>query len=135
MKREETREIAMQIIFQMEGQKNFSTEMNQKMIRENENQKIDKKYFDKILTNFTENKEKTDQIIDTNTDNWSIARMNKVDLAILRLAVTEILYIENIPVAVSINEAVNLAKKFGTEQSGKFVNGVLGKIVKALDLA
>ena len=57
--------------------------------------------------------------------------MPAVDLAILRLALTEIHYMENIPVSVSINEAVNMAKKFSTEKSASFINGVLGKIVNA----
>ena len=55
--------------------------------------------------------------------------MPAVDLAILRLALTEIHYMENIPVSVSINEAVNMAKKFSTEKSASFINGILGKIV------
>ena len=57
--------------------------------------------------------------------------MPAVDLAILRLALTEIHYMENIPVSVSINEAVNMAKKFSTEKSASFINGILGKIVNA----
>ena len=58
--------------------------------------------------------------------------MPKADLAILRLALAEIYYIDEIPVSVSINEAVELAKKYGTEKSSKFINGVLGSAVREL---
>lgn len=61
---------------------------------------------------------------------WTIDRMGKVDLAIIRLAVYEILFDEDIPVGVSINEAVELAKKYGRDESGSFVNGVLAKFAK-----
>lgn len=61
---------------------------------------------------------------------WKLSRMNKVDLAILRLAAYEVLLDEDIPVGVAINEAVELAKKFGGDDSPSFVNGVLGKIAR-----
>ena len=61
---------------------------------------------------------------------WKLSRMNKVDLAILRLATYEVLKDEDIPVGVAINEAVELAKKFGGDDSPSFVNGVLAKIAK-----
>ncbi len=77
-----------------------------------------------------ENKDAIDELINTFTKGWKTARMPKVDLAILRLAVGEILYQEALPPQVSINEAVNIAKKYSTEESGKFINGVLGAIVR-----
>lgn len=61
---------------------------------------------------------------------WSVARMASVDRAILRLAAYEILYRDDIPASVSINEAVELAKRYGTEDSAKFVNGILGSLVR-----
>ena len=63
---------------------------------------------------------------------WDISRISKIDLAIMRLAVYEILYDPKIPDGTSINEAVELAKAFSSEDGGKFVNGVLGKIVRKL---
>lgn len=70
-----------------------------------------------------------DEKINTVSVGWKTSRMGKVDLTIIRLAVYEILYDDTIPNAVAINEAVELAKKFGTEESSAFVNGVLGKVV------
>ena len=71
-----------------------------------------------------------DRILNENATGWKTARMNKVDLTILRLAVYEIRWDEDVPAGVAINEAVELAKRFGGEHSASFVNGVLGKIAK-----
>ena len=69
-----------------------------------------------------------DELINQYAKGWKTTRMNKVDLAILRLAVYEMKWDEEVPVGVAINEAVELAKMFGGEDSGSFVNGILGKI-------
>lgn len=73
---------------------------------------------------------KIDEIIESVAKGWKLSRMSKVDLSIIRLAVYEALFDDTIPVNVALNEAVELAKKFGGEDSGAFVNGVLAKIVK-----
>ena len=70
-----------------------------------------------------------DEVINASTTGWKTTRMGKVDLTIIRLAVYEIKYEEDIPVKVAINEAVELAKKYGTDDSASFVNGVLAKFV------
>lgn len=64
---------------------------------------------------------------------WSIERIARVDLAILRLAAYELLYMDDIPAAVTINEAVELSRRFSTEQSGAFINGVLGNLNRQLE--
>lgn len=71
-----------------------------------------------------------DEIIKSYAQNWKLERMAVVDRNVLRLSAFELLYLEEIPPKVSINEAVNLAKKFSTEDSGKFVNGILDRINK-----
>lgn len=71
-----------------------------------------------------------DKAISEKAVGWTIERMGKVDLAIIRLAVYELLFDDEIPVGVSINEAVELAKKYGRDESGSFVNGVLAKFAK-----
>ena len=68
-----------------------------------------------------------DEAVDSNSKNWTTSRMSRSDLTIIRLAVYEIRYDEDIPTSVAINEAVELAKKYGTDSSGSFVNGVLAK--------
>ncbi len=71
-----------------------------------------------------------DRIIDEKMDGWDITRIGKVELTILRIAVYEMLYVEEVPDSVAINEAVELAKKYGQESSGGFVNAILAKFVK-----
>lgn len=73
--------------------------------------------------------EEIDQIISENAKKWSIDRMAKVDISILRLAVYEIKFDEDIPTNVAINEAIEIAKKFGGDHSASFVNGILAKVV------
>jgi transcription antitermination factor NusB len=80
------------------------------------------------------NKEDLDKLISRASKNWRIERMSRVDRNILRIAVYEVLYMGDIPPKVSIDEAVELGKRFGTEDSGAFVNGVLDCIYNTLDL-
>lgn len=75
-----------------------------------------------------------DARLEESSDNWSVSRMPVVDRSILRIAVYEMLYVDDVPVSVAINEAVELAKAFGGEdESPRFVNGVLGKIARRLE--
>jgi len=72
--------------------------------------------------------EEIDKIINESSKGWKTTRMGKVDLTLIRLAVYEIKYEEDIPTGVAINEAVELAKKYGTDDSPAFINGILAKI-------
>lgn len=75
-----------------------------------------------------EKTEEIDQMINDNATGWKTGRMNKVDLSILRLAVYEMKWDDDVPVKVAINEAVELAKRFSGDEGPAFVNGVLGKL-------
>lgn len=81
-----------------------------------------------------ENKQDLDRLIRKASKNWRIERMSRVDRNILRVAVFEVLYMGDIPPKVSIDEAVELGKKYGTEDSGAFVNGVLDHIYNQLNV-
>lgn len=72
-------------------------------------------------------------MLDAQSRGWVCCRMAKTDLAVLRLAVGEMLYMDNVPNGVAINEAVNLAKKYGEAQSPKFINAVLSKINRSIE--
>ncbi|MFZ1037087.1 MAG: transcription antitermination factor NusB [Smithella sp.] len=72
-----------------------------------------------------EHKEELDKLIADCSDNWSLGRMSRVDINVLRLAVFEFLYCDDIPPKVTLNEAVDLGKTFGSENSGSFINGIL----------
>ena len=74
-----------------------------------------------------------DNLLNEKTTGWKTGRMNKVDLSILRLAVYEILWDEDVPQGVAINEAVELAKVYGNEKDASYVNGVLSSIAKSMD--
>ena len=74
-----------------------------------------------------------DKLINDNTEGWDTARMGKVELTVLRLAVFEMRFDDDIPMGVAIDEAVEIAKKYGQENSGAFVNAILAKIVKLGD--
>lgn len=130
MRRTEARELFMQLLFQMEVQNNYSEEEKDTYIKQYMNESSQLKYFNKLFESTISHLKEIDEKLESCSDNWKISRMAKVDLAILRLAVAEILYFDDIPDAASINEAVDMAKKFGGDDSGKFVNGILGKIVK-----
>lgn len=93
------------------------------------NSKVDTNYFVSVTTTCFENINQIDEKIASSLKNWTIDRISKVNLSILRLAVCEILYIEDIPFQVSINEAVELAKKFSDDEAPSFINGVLASIV------
>ncbi|HKM21490.1 MAG TPA: transcription antitermination factor NusB [Lachnospiraceae bacterium] len=82
--------------------------------------------FEKIVAKLPE----IDAIIEDAAEGWNKSRMGKVDLTIIRLAVYEIMFDDDIPVSVAINEAVELAKRFGQDESSSFVNGVLSKVLK-----
>lgn len=84
-------------------------------------------YLNQKASDVVERLEEIDKEINERTTGWKTGRMGKADLTILRLAVYEIRYEEDIPFKVSVNEAVELAKKYGTDESAAFINGVLAK--------
>jgi len=92
----------------------------------------EKNFCLKLILGVKENKNALDKQLENYTlkSNWPFARLSSVDKNILRLALYEMLYIEDVPLKVSINEAVNIAKKYSDKDSGRFVNGVLGELVR-----
>ena len=92
----------------------------------------DTKEFSSILVRGScSNLPSIDKILTSYSDNWRLKRMSTIDRNILRIAIYELLYLSNIPPPVTINEAVELGKRFGTEESGSFINGILDKIREA----
>ncbi len=90
----------------------------------------DNAYISKLMELVRANQHEIDSAIETEAVGWKLDRLPKVDLAILRLGVCEIEYMSDIPPAVTINECVDIAKHYSTENSGTFVNGVLSTILK-----
>ncbi|HOQ68139.1 MAG TPA: transcription antitermination factor NusB [Candidatus Atribacteria bacterium] len=90
-------------------------------------------FFFHLAKGVENNQEEIDRVLSKASKEWPLYRMANVDRNILRLAVFEILFLPQVPIGVAINEAVELGKKYGTEESGKFINGVLGQLVKNLE--
>lgn len=128
---EEIREKTMQIIFAMDAMNDFDYN-NIAIIAENRDVLCENRALI-TLNAIKEHIEDIDATILSCTDNWKADRIAKTDFAILRNAVAEMKYNDNIPNAVAINEAVNLAKKFGDDKSYAFVNSVLSKVNKSLE--
>lgn len=93
----------------------------------------EKDFFAELVKGTLCNIEKIDNTIERNLKSWKMDRIAKVDLSILRLAIYEIFYRDDIPDSVAINEAVELGKAYGTDDSGSFINGVLGRVARELD--
>lgn len=89
-------------------------------------------FADALVRGAKQNQTKVDQIIRQYTEHWDLDRMAVVDRNILRLAVYELLWHADVPVKVVINEAIEIAKKFGTQESGRFINGILDRVHKEL---
>ena len=89
-----------------------------------------RKFTTELLEGTYRNRKEIDAIIEKHSLHWKLVRMAVVDRNILRLAVYELLYLHDTPTNVILNEAIEIAKKFGTEESGSFINGILDKIAK-----
>ena len=131
MGRSELREHSFRMLFRIEF--NTKEEMPEQLgmyfeqlesIKDSEKEYITEKYF-----NIEKSVEEIDTLINEHTTGWKTSRMNKVDLTILRLAVYEMKMDTEIPVSVAINEAVELAKKYSSDEGPAFINGVLAKLV------
>lgn len=133
MGRSELREHIFRILFRIEFQPKEEMEEQLALYLEELDSAKDteKEYIRKKYTAIAEKTEMIDEMINTSATGWKTSRMGKVDLTILRLAVYEIEWDEEVPQGVAINEAVELAKRYGGEESPSFINGVLGKIVNS----
>lgn len=123
MSRKEAREIAFKTIYS----KFFNTDAE---VETEQSNVEDLEFTTQILTHFANHYEEINELIASHLKGYTINRVYKIDLAILILAVIELNYIKENPKQVIINEAVELAKKFSTDKSPKFINGVLADIVK-----
>lgn len=132
MNRRKTREAAMKLLFEMSINKGNYDEIieNFKEHTDINLEEIDLEYIHRILKGIHENMESLDKKIEENLINWKIRRLSKIDLSILRICTYEILFESDIPEVVSINEGIELAKKYSEEKSSSFINGVLANMIK-----
>ncbi|MDX8046028.1 transcription antitermination factor NusB [Gracilibacillus sp. S3-1-1] len=126
MKRRNAREKALQILFSLDAEEyDLATTIDHT---------LDEEEHDSFLLNLVngviENKEEIDEKIKTYLEKWSLDRVALVERTLLRLATYELVYLQDAPESVVINEAVEIAHVFGDDKSGKFINGVLSKMIK-----
>ena len=131
MTRRESRELAFILVFE----KSFQEDVTVVELIENALELglfPQNSFAETLARKVYENIEEIDKAIEENLVGWSAKRISKVSRAILRIAVCELLYSENMPVGVAINEAVEIAKKYSTTEDASYINGVLGSIAKKI---
>lgn len=131
MSRVMAREVLMKLLYEGDINKSPSEESFNYLKEEYNLDSNDISYVNDILNDFPKNKSHIDEYISKYANDWKLERISKIDLAIMRLAISEILYRKDIPISVSINEAVELAKKYGSIKSGSFINGIIGNFVRS----
>jgi len=131
MSRRELREYIFKLLFRIEFNSSDEMPEQEKLFFEDTcaAAPADAEYISSKYHKIVGKLETIDNMLNSRAENWNTARMGKVDLTILRLAVYEIAFDDDVPAGVAINEAVELAKKFGQDASSGFVNGILAKFV------
>lgn len=129
MSRRRARERALQVLFQVDLGKVEPTEVFSEMDKNFGSLKKNEDFAQQLVGGALANLETIDGVIAGLSKDWNIKRMANVDRNIMRLALFEILYCNDTPNNVAVNEAVELGKVFGGEDSGKFINGILGRVV------
>jgi len=130
MSRSKARVVAMQALYRLDTDAEGMDEIIKSRAQEEAVTEEDIKYLRAAIAKVREHLDEIDTHIKNYSIDWSLERLGKVDRAILRLALAEILYVDNVPANVAISEAVRIAKKYGTEHSGRFINGILGKFAR-----
>src|SRR6266542_489075 len=130
-RRREARELAMKILFQVEVGHRPLTEVMETTVEAVAIPEEEKEYVEGVVRGVLDHQEALDSIIGDLASGWKLERIANVDRNILRVALYEIQHRDDIPSSVSVNEAVEMAKKYSTADSGKFVNGILGTYLRS----
>jgi N utilization substance protein B len=131
--RRRSRELAMQALFQIEMNQEHSIEAVELFCKHFRVSKNVKPFFLRLIEGVKESQHEIDSLIERFSENWKLSRMSRVDRNVIRIAVYELLYCDDIPPKVSINEAIDIGKRFGTEDSGAFINGILDGVRISLE--
>lgn len=130
--RRKSRELAMQALYYMDMRQDDSDEMLYRFCDNFTPPKKATPFFFRLVKGVIQAKSEIDVVIERFSDNWKLTRMSCVDRNIIRIAAYELLCCHDIPPKVAINEAIDVGKKFGTEESGAFINGILDSIRMAI---
>ncbi len=123
----------MQMLYQMDIRRAAPTEIVKEFWDHQESSEEIRQFANELFTGTVERLPEIDPLIASHAENWNLHRMAVIDRNILRLGVFELLHLTDVPPKVSINEAIELAKRFGDSESGKFINGILDAIHKRPD--
>jgi N utilization substance protein B len=129
--RRESRELALQILYALEANPSVGIREMLQTFREEQTDVLSRvrEFAEDIVRGVQERRQAIDEAIRARSKNWALARMPLVDLNVMRMATYELMYRSDIPKKVSINEAIEIARKFGDKDSPAFVNGILDEIV------
>ena len=131
--RRKARELAMQALFYMDTRRDFSEETFGRFCANFAPKPDVRPFFLRLVRGVLRSQTELDPLIERFSENWSLGRMSGVDRNVMRIAVYEMVCCRDIPAKVSINEAVDIGKKFGTEESGAFINGIVDSIRAAVE--
>lgn len=128
--RRKGRELALQALYQIEITGDPSVAAVELFLRHFEGNAQAKEYARRLVSGTVSQRAEIDRLLDQATDNWKLDRLAKVDSVLLRLAAYELVFCADIPIAVTLDEAIEIAKRFGGEESAGFVNGILDRIAR-----
>jgi N utilization substance protein B len=123
--RRKAREVTLQVLYTLDVQKTDLNEAIDRFWANFDAPEEARKFSTFLIEGVWNNREQIDNLISGSSENWSMSRMARVDKSILRMAVYELLFCEDIPPKVTLNEAIDLGKVYGSENSGSFINGIL----------
>ena len=126
--RRKGRELAIQALYQIEITGDASSRALESFLSHFEGNAQAKDFARRLVAGVLANRERIDRLIEGSAENWKLTRMAKVDLTILRMATYEMLFCPDIPVNVSMDEAIEISKRFGSDESPNFINGVLDQV-------
>ncbi|SVC35040.1 uncharacterized protein METZ01_LOCUS287894 [marine metagenome] len=132
-KRRSSRELALKFLYQFELNKGDLGEQMKLFIKQNSSQEDVKIFMKDLVVSLLDKIEEIDEVIQKFSDHWVVERMTVIDRNILRLGTCELLFDFSTPPKVVINEAIDIAKKYGNEDSPEFVNGILDRIYKEIE--
>ncbi len=131
-KRRKARELALQALYQMDFHGREDLPELDLFWEEQKAGPETRQFAQKLVAGASNRQDEINRLIEEHSEHWKLSRMNRIDRNILRIAVLELLEMDDIPCKVTIDEAIELGKKYGASESGAFINGILDQILKSL---
>ncbi len=131
-KRRKARELALQALYQVDFHAGVDAPGLEMFWEEQKVGEETREFSQKLVEGTGRRQEEINQLIEKHSEHWKLSRMSRIDRNILRVAIFELLEMEDIPCKVTIDEAIELGKKFGSSESGAFINGILDQVLKSL---